>query len=86
MNTASLPSTEAEDAPAPSADSLRRMANGFFQAGDFDTALPLYSAAIDEAKRVSSRSEAESSDRNEDLVVHVCNRSACLFRMERFEE
>uniref|UniRef100_A0A7S2UM73 non-specific serine/threonine protein kinase n=1 Tax=Attheya septentrionalis TaxID=420275 RepID=A0A7S2UM73_9STRA len=60
-----------------SADEYRQMGNHAFSQGDYDRALPLYSMAIDAAQR--------SVD--EDLrVVSLCNRSACLFKMERYEE
>ena len=55
---------------------LRLAANGRFQANALDEALPLYSMAVEVSRQ---RGDA-------DLVIHLCNRAACLYKMEMFEE
>lgn len=71
----------------PSPDTLRRLANTHFANGDYDTALPLYSLAIDGARAELAAGGLVEDDCGESpLVVHLCNRSACLFRMERYDE
>lgn len=94
-------SINAEPEQLPSSDTLRRLANTHFANGDYDTALPLYSLAIDGARAELAASAAVADFAEEDgggsgraqdpseespLVVHLCNRSACLFRMERYDE
>jgi len=62
----------------PDPNELRLAANGRFAANALDEALPLYSLAI----QVSQK----RNDPATDLVVHLCNRSACLYKMEMYEE
>ena len=57
---------------------LRQAANARFAASALDEALPLYSLAI-----TTSR---QRNDPPTDLIVHLCNRSACLYRMEMYAE
>lgn len=58
-------------------DDLRQMANHSFSEGDYDTALSLYTAAVERADAVKDK---------EALIVNLCNRAACLTKMERYEE
>ena len=57
---------------------LRQAANARFAASALDEALPLYTLAI-----TTSR---QRNDPPTDLIVHLCNRSACLYRMEMYAE
>ena len=82
-----------EDAAAISPDAIRKLANAHFAQGDYDTALPLYSMAIDGCREVLQHQDGAVADApGEDeeppspLIVHLCNRSACLYRMERYDE
>ncbi len=98
----------------PSASDLRQMANAHFANSDFDSALPLYTAALE---AFESEKELENTEKRgtvaggrtadasthaavgseeeigvEDLdfintkVIYLCNRAACLYRMEMYEE
>ena len=58
-------------------DDLRQMANHSFSEGDYDSALSLYTAAVEKADAVKDK---------EALIVNLCNRAACLTKMERYEE
>ena len=58
-------------------DDLRQMANHSFSQGDYDAALSLYTAAVEKADYVKDK---------EALIVNLCNRAACLTKMERYEE
>ena len=62
----------------PDPNELRLAANGRFSANALDEALPLYSLAIEVSQK--------RNDPATDLVVHLCNRSACLYKMEMYEE
>lgn len=65
------------DHPPHSLDDLRQLGNHHFSKGDYDHALALYNSAVDLA----------DSQRDKDaLIVNLCNRSACLGKMERHEE
>ena len=93
-----------EDAAAIAPDAIRKLANAHFAQGDYDTALPLYSMAIDGCREILQHQEGEDSESNDvgvddspagdasaeeppsPLVVHLCNRAACLYRMERYDE
>ena len=60
-----------------SLEDLRQMGNHNFSKGDYDSALSCYNAAVE---------KADSMKDKEALVLNLCNRSACLFKMERYEE
>lgn len=62
----------------PDPNELRLAANGRFAANALDEALPLYNLAIEVSQK--------RNDPATDLVVHLCNRSACLYKMEMYEE
>jgi len=68
--------TEEGLAAAMDPNELRLAANGRFQANALDEALPLYSMAVEVSR--------QRGDPN--LVIHLCNRAACLYKMEMFEE
>lgn len=74
-----MASTEAtnQDQEEVSLDELRQRGNHEFAQGNFDHAVQLYTLAIDKA-RATSDSDA--------LQLNLCNRSACFFKMERYEE
>ena len=74
--TTATTTTAAEDPPL-SLDDLRQMGNHHFSNGNYDTALSLYTAAVEKADEQGNR---------EALVLNLCNRSACWFKMERYEE
>ena len=57
---------------------LRLAANGRFQSNALNEALPLYSMAVEVSR--------QRGDGDPDLVIHLCNRAACLYKMEMFEE
>ena len=58
---------------------LRQAANARFAASALDEALPLYSLAITTSRQ---RNDVPPAD----LIVHLCNRSACLYKMEMYSE
>lgn len=80
---------------------LRLAANGHFANNSFDEALSLYSLAVEIARTrldEHAQEEQEQSDNNDcvpttddhprapDLVIHLCNRSACLHKMEMYDD
>jgi len=87
-----------------SSQQLREMANGYFSQREFDSALPLYSMALDallkeQEEREDRKKEGEGAsgscveeggtDGGGDIdltTTFLCNRSACLFRMELYED
>jgi len=93
-----------------SSQDLRQMANGYFAQREFDSALPLYSMALDallreqDERKQQQKQEEESGgdgvgDDDDDgnggeeeendidlTTTFLCNRSACLFRMELYED
>lgn len=87
---------------ALSLNDLRLAANSRFAANALEEALPLYSAAVElargqlekhadsgEQQNVASEAVEECGEQQqfkEELVIHLCNRSACLYKMEMFEE
>jgi hypothetical protein len=78
---------EADTMPDP--NELRLAANGRFAANALDEALPLYSLAVDVARILVERQKEQQSDvsaQELDLVIHLCNRSACFYKMEMYEE
>jgi tetratricopeptide (TPR) repeat protein len=70
---------QAQEQQQLSLDELRRIGNSNFSDGEFDTALHFYNLAVAEA-------EAATTTTDELLPLHLCNRSACLYQMERYEE
>ena len=69
---------------------LRQLANAHFQNHDFDSALPLYTMALE---ALVQEQMIRGYTNNEDLmesrnlhVIFLCNRAACLFRMELWDE
>lgn len=76
-------------------EDLRRLGNHHFSIGEVEVAYSLYSSAIDQIE-VSMMNEPHENketaiiDSNKDkltdhLVVHLCNRSACNYKMENYE-
>ncbi|KAL7550844.1 hypothetical protein ACHAWF_014043, partial [Thalassiosira exigua] len=81
--------------PALDPEELRRAANARFAANALDEALPLYSMAVEVARLRAEQRQQEGGQQEElegkegkepDLVVHLCNRSACLYKMESHED
>jgi len=84
--------------PTASANELREMANGHYSNSDFDSALSLYTAALEafEFENQSINIHVEKGKHNENnvdvndyinlKVIYLCNRATCLFRMEMYEE
>lgn len=60
-----------------SLDSLRQRGNHLFAEGNYDGAVQLYTFAIDKAK---------TDNNDEALILNLCNRSACFYKMEKYEE
>jgi tetratricopeptide (TPR) repeat protein len=75
-----------------SANDLRELANTHYANNDFETALTLYTAALEafEHERVTDNENEDSSSCNDqyiDLkVIYLCNRATCLFKLEMYEE
>ena len=67
----------------PDPNDLRRAANERFAANALDEALPIYNLAVDVARKVAPPPPGAPEP---DLVVHLCNRAACLYRMEEYEK
>ena len=70
---------------------LRQLANAHFQNQDYDSALPLYTLALEGLVRDQSHQDSLTLQMNwqefKNLhVIFLCNRAACLFRMELWEE
>ena len=68
--------TEEDELPSP--NEIRKTANHHFSQADYDTALPLYELAVSITKKQNPKDES--------LVLHLCNYSACLYKMDFFEE
>ena len=68
---------EEEEEEKYDADECRQMGNHYFQNGDYDYALRMYTMAL-EAARVEKLDDST-------LVTYLCNRAACLYRMEDYE-
>ena len=81
------PVSENDDNGGYSSHELRQMANSYFAQKDYDSALPLYSMALD---TLYVETEGEISGQGyqavDTMVTFLCNRSACLFRMEAYED
>ncbi len=70
-----------------SAQQLRQMANAAFAGRDFDSALPLYSMAIEALMKDIEEGDDKSNKSNHELmIIFLCNRSTCLFRMELYDD
>jgi len=84
-----------------SSQDLRQMANGYFAQREFDSALPLYSMALDALLREQDERKQQQKQGDDDddgdggeeeesdidlTTTFLCNRSACLFRMELYED
>jgi tetratricopeptide (TPR) repeat protein len=86
--------TTGEEEKSPSgtmsSSQFREMANCHYAHADFDTALPLYTAALEAFEIEKLNEDVNEQDDDEkyiDLkVIHLCNRATCLFRMEMYEE
>ncbi|KAL7521415.1 hypothetical protein ACHAWX_006089 [Stephanocyclus meneghinianus] len=66
----------------PNLNDLRLAANSRFASNDLEEALPLYSLAVEVARKQLEQGEIG----REEVVIHLCNRSACFYRMAMFEE
>ena len=58
-------------------DDLRQKGNYEFQKGNLDNAVIFYTSAIEQAIETKE---------NQALIINCCNRSACYFQMEEFEQ
>lgn len=75
---------ERDEPSIPDPQKLRLAANARFAANALDEALPLYSLAVEVARK---RLEQYPEDQMmEDCIIHLCNLSACLYKMEMYEE
>jgi tetratricopeptide (TPR) repeat protein len=77
---AEVPSNDDE----PTLDDLRQMGNHSFAKGNYDNALALYSTAVERAREAVEH--CDDAANNDALILNLCNRSACLFKMEQFED
>lgn len=66
----------------PDPNDLRLAANGAYAANKLDEALPIYSLAVEVARKRMEQQQQSCTD----LVIHLCNRSACLYKMEMYDE
>lgn len=97
------PNNNTTDKNTPlTASDLRQMANAHFANADFESALPLYTSALEafesemEMKKGDAAGDGAMGNEGgtvvEDLdfintkVIYMCNRAACLYRMEMYEE
>ena len=71
-----------DQSPVPNPNDLRITANSRFASNALEEALPLYSLAVEVARKQYEDGGVES----EEFAIHLCNRSACFYRMEMFEE
>jgi tetratricopeptide (TPR) repeat protein len=66
----------------PNLNDLRIAANSRFASNELEEALPLYSLAVEVARKQLEQGEVGRGE----VVIHLCNRSACFYRMEMFDE
>jgi len=71
------PETNQQQDNDPSLDDLRQMGNHHFSNGEYDSAVQLYTMAMDKARETKDDAA---------LTLNLCNRSAFLYKMERYEE
>ncbi len=90
---------DASSTTCTTADDLRKMANGYYANKDFDSALPLYTAALETFEMEQQQKNEERGERKREeeetalfleyvdlKVIYLCNRATCLYRMEMYEE
>jgi serine/threonine protein kinase len=65
---------------AATIDDLRQKGNHEFQQGRLDHAVGFYTAAIDAASAADDASSYKNA-----LIVNLCNRSACYYQMEEYD-
>ncbi|GFH52917.1 hypothetical protein CTEN210_09393 [Chaetoceros tenuissimus] len=87
---ASVPEAAPED---HSVQDLRQMANAAFANQDLDSAVPLYSMAIEKLLEEQTEKNKDAKSINdydpkdiELMIILLTNRSVCLYKMESFEE
>jgi RIO-like serine/threonine protein kinase len=75
-----------------SIDDLRQKGNHEFQQGNLDNAVAFYTAAIEKAAAsaasaasATSAASTPSTSNSSPLIVNLCNRSACYYQMEDYE-
>ena len=87
--------TEPQDLSNLNHNDLRLAANARFAANALDEALPLYSLAVEVVRSRIAAANANASNDNADpydvdysseLIIQLCNRSACLYKMEMYTE
>ena len=73
-----------------SADDLRQTANAYFANKDFDSALQMYTAALETFELEQGQKEALGKKNESEYVdlkvIYLCNRATCLYQMEMYEE
>ena len=67
-------------------DDLRQRGNHEFQQGNLQNAISLYSLAIDQATTQSESSDSLQQEYNDMTITLLCNRSACHYPLEAYEE
>merc|ERR1719410_1227850 len=70
------PKDEAIETNSININELRFAANHHFSKQEYDTALPFYEIAASTAKK----------EKSPDVVLHLNNLSACLYKMDKIDE
>lgn len=77
----------------PDPNQLRLAANRLFAANALDEALPLYTLAVEGARQrrieqppPPTQNEVATAEEEDELVLHLCNLSACQYKMELYDE
>ena len=80
----------------PDPNELRLAANAQFAANALEEALAIYGLAVDVARKQTCNGGKDAGGggggiddgdfQEPDLVIHLCNRSACFYRMEMYQE
>jgi len=85
---------EEEESSHHSSQDLRQMANVAFASNDLDSAVPLYSMAIDKLMEENENlllhgdpnQDEKLQESIDNMVILLSNRSVCLFKMESYQE
>ena len=75
-----------EEETEHSSQELREMANAAFASNDLDSAVPLYSMAIERLMEENKASSHAVQESIELMIILLSNRSVCLYKMESYNE